>query len=301
MEPKSEIIDLDIIANDIQADFGLNIHDLCRIQEGYVNEVYSALNGDKEVIVRIARGRNAYPVEIWAYDKFRSLGIPCPNLISYQEHPIKTKHPTVIMEKVAGHALNQTELSPESESKIYHEVGEILAKVHKIKIQGFGFLIFQEGKLVGDYKTPRKHWESQDTAKHLQYLLQKSLVTESEFQTINDIYKTILETEVQESVFVYNDLHKAHIFTDGERVTGVIDVGNSFSGDPRYDIACTLFFLDQNESSAFKEGYGKLAEDPMVSKYLIFITALKSGWRHKDGNLAGSEKALTKLKRLLYY
>lgn len=286
------------IVEGLKSDFGLDVSALSRITGGYVNEVYSGRSGDEDVVVRIARERNAYPVEMWVYNRFQELGIPCPKTIAYQETPSQIGSPTMIMEKVSGKSLDQVELSPEIEERIYKEVGEILKKVHQIKIDGFGFLTIQGDQLTGRNKTAKESW-GERTLKDLEYLSEHNLVTKLEYKAILSIYNEILKAEVNQSVFIYNDLHKAHIFTDGEKITGVIDLGNSFAGDPRYDIASTLFFLEDSEAEFFKEGYGDLSEDPMVSKYLIMIAALKSGWRHKAGNFSGSEKALVKLRQAL--
>ncbi len=299
MEDHSSSIDNEVLAGDIKKDFDLDVKDLSRIEEGYVNSVYSGKMGDGEVIVRIARSRNAYPVEIWAYKRFRELGIPSPGIIDYKEKPETIKLPTMIMEKVPGVQLSKTKLSVDKEREIYNEVGVILRKVHQINIDGFGFLVFKDGGLVGSYQTPKEHWESQDSSEHLGYLLKNGLVTDSEYKMIQANYQEVLNATVDQSVFVYNDLHPVHIFSDGEKVTGVIDIGNSFAGDPRYDIAVTLFFLSDSEEEAVKAGYGELALDPMVNKYLVMIAALKTGWRHKDGNFEGAEEAKLRLKELL--
>ena len=56
-------------------------------------------------------------------------------------------------------------------------------------------------------------------------------------------------------VFIHGDLHSAHVFVDGDKVTGIIDWSEARQGDALYDIA-TLTLAYQEHLDDVIAGYG---------------------------------------------
>ncbi len=282
----------------VQSDFGLTINRSHKIEGGTVNEAYVVETSKGDAIVRIAKERNSFPFEIWAYTRFKAIGIPCPEVIAYQERPSGIGFPTMILEKISGNPLKDVELSPEKEDLSYEEMGAILRKIHSITVEGYGYFQFNEGVARGKDSSWGQYLESSGARGNLHHLLENGFISPSEFEILLGNYEALVVLPVSKPVFVYNDFHSVHVFTDGDEITGIIDPGNAIAGDPRYDIAMSLYFQNDRQQESFKNGYGVLANDPEVDKYLLFIAAQKVALRHKAGrdNVA---KGADRLKELL--
>ncbi|WP_020671274.1 phosphotransferase family protein [Amycolatopsis nigrescens] len=67
-------------------------------------------------------------------------------------------------------------------------------------------------------------------------------------------------------VLIHGDLHADHVFLDeAGAITGLIDFGDTYAGDPRYELVVLhlgLFFGDSSLLGAFLEGYGWGPIDP---------------------------------------
>ena len=55
--------------------------------------------------------------------------------------------------------------------------------------------------------------------------------------------------------FIHGDLHSAHVFVDGDEVSGIIDWSEASRGDPLYDLA-TLTLANQERLGDLLDGYG---------------------------------------------
>ena len=105
---------------------------------------------------------------------------------------------------------------------------------------------------------------------------------------------------------MHQDLTPANFFITDNRVSGVIDFGNLIAGDPRYDIAMWLLYQEPQDQISFIEGYGELANDPMVVKYLLIIIVNKilfTSTTHKKDDKEYLDKlretSLSKLRDIL--
>src|SRR5206468_2652045 len=104
---------------------------------------------------------------------------------------------------------------------------------------------------------------------------------------------------VRRGHLLHNDFHGAHIFVDAGEISGVIDWGRALSGDPRLDVAQTLFFLDDESQESFAAGYGVANVDPVVTKYQVVVAAEKAAWRHSMGLTEYRDVALARLRALI--
>lgn len=79
-----------------------------------------------------------------------------------------------------------------------------------------------------------------------------------------------------EPAFVHGDLQVAHVFLDGDRVTGVLDWSEAGQGDPMYDLA-SLTLGHREHLDDVVEGYGAGADLDVVRAWwsLRSLTAIR--------------------------
>ena len=278
----------------LQKDFNLLINLQEKIIHGYSSQVYRAILADKIVYVRINKKAEKFEAEILGYELFKKLGIPTPELIAYQRSPTTIGQPTIIISAAEGQALGDVHLSPEDKIVVYKKIGQMMRKIHSIKLPGFGDLKTSGGELQGQFSTWRAYWEStkRHNQKSVDYLLVKNLITREEAKVIKRVHDEIGQSNVGVASLLHKDISQSHVFIKGTDISGVIDFGGIIAGDPRLDIAMSLAFQKTFVSEAFKEGYGAPANDPLVLKYLIVIVTDKAAFRHKLALNDGSERVL---------
>lgn len=85
-----------------------------------------------------------------------------------------------------------------------------------------------------------------------------------------------------EPVFMHGDLHVAHVFVDGDQVTGVLDWSEAGQGDGMYDVA-SLTLVHPERLDDFLEGYGTDVDQDVIRGWwsLRSLTALR--WLTEHG------------------
>ncbi len=278
-----EFLDLANVQAVIEDDLKLNIRDLSPLDPkdlGDHSEVYSGLLGDQKVFIKIGASAHLlhFQVEMIAQELLRQNGIPTPQTLAFREVAKYIERSIVVQTAAEGIALNR--LTPEQRSsKVLQMAGQTLRKIHDITLSGFGKLKLHDGELEGSSPSVKDYVEHYKP--DLMYLTEHGFLETPECGVIERIFGEISETEVPRASFLHDDFHGAHIFTDGERITSIIDLAGASAGDPRHDIAVAHFYLSPTDRAYFDQGYGDLALDPLVSMYHLLVAARKVEYRSK--------------------
>ena len=77
-------------------------------------------------------------------------------------------------------------------------------------------------------------------------------------------------------VFAHGDLHVAHVFVDGDEITGVLDWSEAGQGDPMYDLAC-LTLGHREHLGDVVAGYGAEVDADVIRGWwsLRSLTAIR--------------------------
>jgi aminoglycoside phosphotransferase (APT) family kinase protein len=281
----------------LKKDLGLNLTIKEKIIGGYQSQVYEATFEGRAVFIRINNDPQVFKTEIMGYEIFKQNGIPTPDIITYKERPPTIGHPIMIISAAQGLSVSEVDLSPEQESTIYEEAGEILKTINKVTLDGFGPLEISDGKFRGRFQSYQEYCESWESSVYqaIDFLKIHNLITSEDEQKLYRLFEEIRSLDIEKSSLLHRDMHKGHIFIDHDKITGIIDLGRLFAGDPRYDVAYSFVYQNPVQQQHFKRGYGKLADDPMVLAYLIIITAEKILFRSKANN---KESAIVQTKLL---
>jgi len=285
----------------IKNDFGLEIKNSKKVEIGYSSQVYKAELNNEPVFIRINKDPRVFEAEQLGYKIFEEKNIPVPKIIAYKENPPSIKLPTIIMTSAEGINLSQANLSIEQKNIVYEKVGTLLKKIHETKLEGFGALKVVDNQLKGKFETWKKYSEYQDeyNLNALEYVLSNKFINEEEASKIKDIYKEIHALDFGKASLLHKDIHHGHLFVKGTDISGVIDLGAIMAGDPHYDIAMSLIFAGKEQQEHLKKGYGELAYDSVVDKYLISIAIRKIFFRTKQEVRGDIEPLLSTLRDAL--
>ncbi len=279
----------------IKSDFGFDISEVEKIEQGYASQVYKVMLEGKEAFIKINENPEVFPVEVLGYSILKELGVPAPSVIDQLDHPGTIGYSTIILSGAEGTQLARVHLDQEQEESVYMQMGEILKRIHEVKLEGFGRLVVEEGRLRGKFgswaellASLQKRYEDD-----LEIIKERGFLTEKELEILDEARKEIALVDIKQGSLIHTDLHHGHVFVTGDKVTGVIDLGVLAVGDPRYDIAKSLVFQNPKQQESFKKGYGELANDPLVNNYLLYFAARKIVFRHGVGKKDGVETAIT--------
>lgn len=289
------------LLKNLRADSGLDISNPSQVQQGYNSDVYSGETQEGKVFIRFNKGQNNFDIENWGYQKLDQIGVPVPKVLYFDMHPEHLQTPTLIISQVPGKPLSEIEKEVPSEQyhRVLQEAAKTLRQMHTIKMEGFGDAHMVEGRPVGENKSWGEYWRDRNIPARIQYLVDHRLIDDPQRMQLEEVYQEASQMDDVEGVFLHNDYHHAHIFSDGEKITGVIDLGNTLVGDPRFDIGVTFFYLTPEQREVFIKGYGALAEDPWCIKYALMVVVKRLGIRHQAGNEQGVIAGKKRLEELL--
>lgn len=276
----------------------------CRIDElvaipTYTNTiVYAVQTPGAALIFKAADPRGRDPsriaLEAWACERAISAGLPAPPILAVDTTAALFPAPYLLMARVAGQPLDSLGLTIEQQKPYLRQAGRLLRLLHAIRLDGYGTLddgaYLRSGRVRGEAET----WRAAVTTgmeDGLSYLARHHLLGSSVADTIEHLmigYDTLL-TAWTDSRLLHGDLGANHIFVDpiGERVTGLIDFGSRWAGDPAWDIAA-YEWAGGRSMDYLLEGY---APDHAAGQTLALKAALYSvyqavpwaRWCHERG------------------
>lgn len=83
-------------------------------------------------------------------------------------------------------------------------------------------------------------------------------------------------------VFVHGDLQLAHVFVEGDRVTGVLDWSEASRGDALHDLA-TLTLAHEEQLDAVVAGYGREVDRDLVRAWWSYRSLTVVRWLAQNG------------------
>jgi aminoglycoside phosphotransferase (APT) family kinase protein len=137
------------------------------------------------------------------------------------------------------------------------------------------------------HDAPPPPWPGQDVAE-----LASLLDAECEWLLTNDVLPTALVTRnrtIAEGVlrewtpvFMHGDLQIAHVFVDGDRVTGVLDWSEARPGDALYDLA-SLTLGHEDQLDHLVAGYGLDVDLDVIRGWWSMRSLLAIRWLAEHG------------------
>lgn len=180
----------------------------------------------------------------------------------------------LVMSKLEGVTLGSLErgLSREAMHAAYVQIGGLLSDFHQIVMDGFGY--------IGETGIVTRH---ADNRSYLMHQFERNCADYVARGGGEELARRIAAHAAErQELFVtqgaarlcHNDLHAgnlmAHTELGGVRITGVLDFEGALAGDPRFDIAKAMFYLNAEQKVAVLEGYGAVADQRMLDALALY-------------------------------
>lgn len=231
---------------------------------GSVNTVVPVtLKSGREIVIRMhpPEVKNGYFwVEAVATKLAKAAVVPTYTCLVIDDTKAHVPFDYMITTRESGRPMQDVwPLSPDLEERLVTETGRYAAMIHSIKPTGFGFFLNdiakQEGQLVGQYRTLRKHIEA-GLEEDLGFLQDSQTITGKQRKTIEGLFMRHADTlSLQKSVLVHNDIADWNQLTDGHHITGIMDWDECVGGDPVMELAAYNLFFGEPRISWFVRGY----------------------------------------------
>ena len=177
---------------------------------------------------------------------------------------------------------------------LLRDLGRVAALVHEVETEGFGLLDVRpisEGSIEsgkGLLQSWREYvWLNLEV--HVQACVGIGAVTAAEAAKVMSTFKAAADIlDLAPSRLLHGDLGAHNVFSDGERVTALIDWEDALCGDPVFDIAYWGTFGRDSMREYFLEGYQSTRALPADFErrywlYFLRIALSKTVHRHHFG------------------
>lgn len=229
---------------------------------GFVgNEDFMLETGAGDFVLKAGAAGGLF-AEAAACERVRAAGVSAPEIVGVERELLPM--PFLLMRRIPGGP-------PESATDpVFREAGRQLRLTHSLPAQGFGYLTENS---VGPYQ----RWAefTAEPLSTLEEMVDNQLLgsdVADRLRSCVDKYRDAVAYEGP-PVLLHGDLHPRHVFTNGGRLTGIIDWGDVAAGDPRLDLA--RFTKGGADSlPTLLEGYG-IALTPELS---ITMTVYRLLW-----------------------
>lgn len=239
------------------------------IIKGNVNIVRKILINNAEYVVRLhPQGvKNGYfYVEQLALAKTKSIGMPVPEILEVHEARDEGDMDFVIMTTSPGITMDvllQKNKTPEDTLLI--DCGKQMAKIHKIKVEGFGpfdnYIAKHEKQLRGLH-TSYNDFIHVGLKENLSRWVRYEIINQHQADDMLKIFTIHAFEPIDKPRLIHNDFADWNLLTDGKTITAVLDWDECHAGDPIADLACWSTFFNIERIKKFIEGYTAQATLP---------------------------------------
>ncbi|MBI1973307.1 phosphotransferase [Candidatus Micrarchaeota archaeon] len=204
--------------------------------------------------------RNGYfHVESLAARRAKVAGLPSFDTLAVHDFEGGDDFAFHVLEKLPGTNIKKwLEAHPADEPGLLPQIGKMMARLHKITVEGYGPFDNEQaksGKLVGLHKTFASAVRA-GLGFNLEVLEKEKIITQAQSVAINNLFGDDNATlKIDGAVLVHNDFADWNLLTNGNAITGVLDWDECVGGDPVSDIACWSTFFEPERMPGFIEGY----------------------------------------------
>jgi fructosamine-3-kinase len=224
-------------------------------------------------------GAGEFEIENVVVGKLKAAGLPTTEVRAFNIVPQQLPYPFLICDEAPGHPLNSFE-NPETQAMpepILFELGKTIARLHEVQTQRAGFL---DAKSLGEtMQGLLPDWPAyvrQRLDEHLKICRDICVIDEQEQSLIERQFVRGMDTFCKSPMrLLHGDLGHHNIFSDGQRITAIIDWEDALSGDPIFDVAYWGTFVRDEMRARFLEGYQTVSPLPWDFEYRYWLYYLR--------------------------
>ena len=227
----------------------------------------------------------------WISRTLRQRGVPCVEVLAADATRRVVPFDFEVVRPAAGVCLRELD---SDEPRILEELGrlgEVVARMHQVRTSGFGFLDpspFVRGKPDARGAGMLEGWADYvllNLSRHVRTCVDIGVLAPAKADRIETLFEQLepMLRDVRPSL-LHGDLGSHNVFTDGQEITGLIDLDDCLSGDPVFDIALWATFHPPRRHRAFLDGYKRgasLPRDFAPRFWLYFLRAALSKTVHR--------------------
>ena len=257
------VTDRAVLARAVYAATGEEVVAWERIVGGEVNEVLGVtLLNDARAIVRVSRQPvTRFETERWALATARDVGVPVPEMLHIEQgEDANGKYWICVENRLPGCGLDEV-VAPADRERLAGMAGEIVAKLHTVPINGFGWL-------RPDGTSGQPSWTHVMRSEQSNASLAETerwaatfgvpdgwvRAASAELHRHDDLLASV------ESRLLHGDLSSNHVLTDGTSITGFIDFEQAFAGDPSFEFVRWNYFREDSPLEWLLAGYRRVAD-----------------------------------------
>jgi aminoglycoside phosphotransferase (APT) family kinase protein len=213
--------------------------------------VGATLDNDQSVVLKASAMQDVW-IEAKAAEMALAAGVPTAKILARGENQHLPGDHWLAMEMIAGMSWGERELTDEQYATILHQIAHIFAKLHAIRLDGYGPLT-ADGR--GTYDTWSTYLASSFTETNMALIKAGTLATSFNDQLLAVTGRLRPELDNRPATLVHGDLGGPEVIVDPYdwTVNGIVDWGASVSGDPYYEFA--------------RFGTGGPADDPRPARF----------------------------------
>jgi aminoglycoside phosphotransferase (APT) family kinase protein len=245
-------------------------------------------------------------IESRAMRLLRDIGLPSLEVAAFEA----VDGPFILIEEARGQTLTQFE-HPDTQQMpepLLFEFGRFLAKVHQTPAKGGGLLDCSHDEWTGLHQTWTDYLRLR-LDEHLEVCRNIGAIDSTEALAIQKFFSEIPSVSPR---LLHGDPGHHNVFSDGQKITAIIDWEDALAGDPIFDIAYWGTFVRDEMRQRFLDGYQTVEKLPPDFEhrywlYYLRVALSKTVHRHRFGTKDRPgrppaslriQKALSKLAQL---
>lgn len=206
------------------------------IETGLESNVYSVKDHyGQSLILKKHKStcRQNYLFEVYAYERLGELGALVPTVV-------RASSEEILMTRLSGNEMDD-QLELYGDEQLFIEIAQNLALSSKLKFQGFGLAVQKGDSFVGKNSTWAEFLSTAEQLFKSPHILESGL-DKNWVTKLKKIWKAQKPNmALEQGVLVHGDFAMSSIFVNDRSLSGIIDFGDAFIGDPLMDIAYFRF------------------------------------------------------------
>ncbi|MFC1947411.1 phosphotransferase enzyme family protein [Chloroflexota bacterium] len=263
-----------------------NVVSVERVPKDWSTYVYCVKTRTETFYIRFLPENASFAAEVLAHNILLERGVIVPRVVAWEHRNEAAGLSVMITEEIPGVSV-ENEWPFENAREILNEAGRQIALVNEVPVDGFGWVDRNSYHILKGEQSSYEDFFNDGLADGLDILDQFDF-SDTEITRITKLIETASRlTYTENAVLVHGDFDSSHIFHNGDKYTGIIDLGEIRGCYRLLDLATCLMFDRYRRPLSYEyvlEGYREvtpLTDDDLFGIELFVLYWTVMGMRHK--------------------